>query len=47
MFAGACLQAALEVTETPAPLPGGHEVIIFLDGDELVVERLNVRVIHE
>ena len=41
------LQAALEVTETPAPWHGGRKVIIFLDGDELIVERLNARVIHE
>ena len=41
------LQAALEVTETPTPRRGGREVIIFFDGDELIVEHINVRVIHE
>jgi hypothetical protein len=41
------LQAALEVTKTPSPRRGGREVIIFFDGDELIVERFNVRVIHK
>jgi hypothetical protein len=44
---GPGLHAALEVTETPTPRRGGREVIIFFDGDELIVEHINVRVIHE
>jgi hypothetical protein len=34
-------------TQTPTPRRGGREVIIFFDGDELIVEHINVRVIHE
>ena len=41
------LQAALEVIETPAPWPSGREVMSLVQRGELVIEHLNVRVVHE
>lgn len=41
------LQVTLEIPQTSIPRRGGREVMPFVQRDEMIVERLDVRVIHE